>query len=293
MTVSMQLSVIIACYNGASTLADQLDGLSAQTWSKPWEVLFVDNRSTDDSRLIAEAYMERIPSLRVIDASEKQGKAFALNKGIKHSKSERIAFADADDQVAPGWLSAMGEALAEYELVACRWDIRTLNSKWVIRYRQNNQLNDVPRIDYPPYLPHAGGGTIGIHRKLHRKIGGFDESLPHLEDTDYVWRAQLAGAKLHFEPKAVMRIRFRDEPWSIFQQNMNYAEFNVFLSKRYRKYGLPKPNRWTLFLINWWAVALNFRVPFKYKASFAKWMAQVGWQVGLFKGVLKYRVPPV
>jgi GT2 family glycosyltransferase len=88
----------------------------------------------------------------------------------------------------------MGEALEAHELVACRWDIDTLNSDWTRQYRRNAQLDGVQRISYPPYLPHAGGGTIGIRRSLHLKIDGFDESLPHLEDTDYVWRTRLEGA---------------------------------------------------------------------------------------------------
>ncbi len=63
----MRLSIVLACYNGAETLADQLDGLAAQEWSQPWEVVFVDNRSTDNSRAIAEQYKDRLPNLRVVD----------------------------------------------------------------------------------------------------------------------------------------------------------------------------------------------------------------------------------
>jgi GT2 family glycosyltransferase len=65
------------------------------------------------------------------------------------------------------------------------------------------------------------------------KIGGFDETLPFLEDTDYVWKAQLAGAKFHFVPDAVMRVRYRETLSGIYRQKRNYAEYNVFLSKRY------------------------------------------------------------
>lgn len=77
--------------------------MAAQVWSKLWEVLFVDNRSIDDSHRIAEQYIDRIPDLRIIDASEKQGKAFALNKAVKLARGESIVFADADDQ---GWRRA-------------------------------------------------------------------------------------------------------------------------------------------------------------------------------------------
>ena len=289
----MRLSVILACYNGEKTLADQLDGLAAQEWSKPWELVFVDNGSTDESRAIAEQYRERLPQLVIVDASEKQGKSFALNKGIEAARGELIAFADADDQVAPGWLAALGDALETHELVACRWDIDTLNSEQSRRYRRNGQLDGVQKIHYPPYLPHAGGGTIGIRRELHRKIGGFDESLRHLEDTDYVWKAQLAGAEIYFEPAAVMRIRFRDDLKSIYMQNRNYAEYNVFLSRRYRSHGEPMPHPWRKFFSSWMSLARTARRLFRGRGPRAVWIGKLGWQLGLLRGVLKYRVPPV
>ncbi|HHH44028.1 MAG TPA: glycosyltransferase family 2 protein [Gammaproteobacteria bacterium] len=289
----MRLSVILACYNGEKTLADQMDGLASQEWSKPWEVVFVDNGSTDNSRAIAERYKDRLPCLRIIDASEKQGKSFALNKGIRAARGELIAFADADDQVAPGWLAAMGNALETHDLVACRWDIDALNSERSRRYRRNAQLDGVQEVHYPPYLPHAGGGTIGIRRELHMKIGGFDESLRHLEDTDYVWKAQLAGARIHFEPAAVMRIRFRDDIKSIYMQNRNYAEYNVFLSRRYRSHGEPMPHPWRKFFSAWLSLARTSRRLFRGPGPRAVWTGKLGWQLGLLRGVLKYRVPPV
>jgi len=289
----MRLSVIIACYNGAETLSDQLDGLAAQEWTQPWEVIFVDNRSSDNSRAIAEQYKDRLPGLRIVDAMEKQGKSFALNKGILAAQGDLIAFADADDQVSPGWLAAMGNALETHALVACRWDIDTLNSDLAKRYRRNGQLDGVQKINYPPYLPHAGGGTLGIQRELHMKIGGFDEALRHLEDTDYVWRAQLAGAELYFEPAAVMRIRFRDDIKGIYMQNRNYAEYNVFLSRRYRSHGESMPHPWRKFFSNWLNLIRTSRRLFRGPGPRAVWTGKLGWQLGLLRGVLKYRVPPV
>ena len=142
----MELSVILASYNGGETLPDQFDGLAEQEWSEPWEIIFIDNGSTDNTRAIAEQYQQRLPNLKIIDASEKKGKPFALNKGIRASKGRALAFIDDDDQVAPGWLSAMGTALQTHDLVACRWDIDTLNSGWVRRARTTAVWTRVTRL---------------------------------------------------------------------------------------------------------------------------------------------------
>lgn len=293
----MKLSVILACYNGADTLADQLDGLAAQEWSEPWEIIFLDNRSTDNSRAIAEQYQQRLPNLKIIDASEQQSKAFALNKGVLASQGDSLAFVDDDDQVAPGWLSAMGEALETHDLVACRWDIDTLNSGWVRQTRTINYQSDgvYDPIHYPPYLPHAGGNSIGSSRELYNRIGGFDESLPNLDDTDYVWRAQLAGAQFFFVRDAVVRIRFRQDMRGLYRQFRSYAENNVLLSKRYRSYGEPMPHPWRKYFSKWLQLAPTWKrlKRLRRKPERGKWVIKFGWQVGLTRGILKYRVPPV
>lgn len=288
----MKLSVVLACYNEEDTLADQLEGLAAQRWHKPWEVLFVDNCSTDGSYAIAESYRRRVPNLRLIKAHEKQGKSFALNKGIRLAHSDAIAIVDADDQVAPGWLPAIGKALERHELVATRTDVETLNTSANRQTRGDLQDAGLLQIDYPPYLPHASGGTVGVRRSLHERIGGFDETLHCLEDTDYLWRAQLAGARLRFVPDAVMRVRFRQELVDIYRQRKTYAEYNVLLSKRYSQYGDPMPDPWLTYF-NGWKQLLRSMRKLRRRPSRAAWVGRFGWMVGRTLGVLKYRVPPV
>jgi len=287
-----KLSVIIACYNEQATLADQLDSLVVQEWSEPWEIVFVDNRSTDNSLAIAKRYLERLPNMKIVDASEQQGKSFALNKGIRAATGALIAFLDADDQVAPGWLPIVGQALEEHELIATRTDVETLNNPNNRRYRGKVQSEGVLQIHYPPYLPHASGGTIGITRALNDKIGGFDETLRCLEDTDYLWKAQLAGATLHYIPDAVVRVRFRSDLRGIYRQRRAYAEYNVFLSKRYRSHGDPMPHPWRSYFNGWKRLLLGLG-KLRHAPSRADWVGKLGWMVGRTRGIFKYRVPPV
>ncbi len=80
-----EISVIIACLNGAATLAEALDSLAAQRWDRPWEVVFADNGSTDASRAIFAERAARHPevAMRLVDASARRGKAHALNLAIR------------------------------------------------------------------------------------------------------------------------------------------------------------------------------------------------------------------
>src|SRR3954452_8254427 len=117
-----KLSVGIPCLNAASTLGVQLAALTRQSWPGGWEVIVADNGSTDGSREIVESYRGRLPGLELVDASDRRGQAHARNAGAAAASGDAFLFGDADDEVAPGWLAALGRALAVHEFVACRYD---------------------------------------------------------------------------------------------------------------------------------------------------------------------------
>jgi len=65
----MKLSVILPCFNGAKTIALQLEALAHQCWSEPWELVVVNNRSTDRSMQIVQSYRNLLPNLQIYSAS--------------------------------------------------------------------------------------------------------------------------------------------------------------------------------------------------------------------------------
>ena len=187
----------------------------------------------------------------------------------------------------------MGNALETFNFVACRVDTRTLNPPWVSEALGNRQQREgLQQNWYHPYLPHAGGGTIGIRRSLHESIGGFDESLLVLEDTDYCFRAQLAGHKLHFVPDAVVHIRYRTTLCGIYIQARNWAQYQALLFKKYRHKGSRELWRWRAYLDIWMAMVkkLPGLLPSQEGRGLLMW--RMGRLVGALKGSLLYRVPP-
>src|SRR5262249_34069027 len=190
--------------------------------------------------------------LRVVAASERPGAAYARNSGVRASTAGAVVFCDADDEVAPGWLSAMGEALCVHDFVACRIDLDKLNEPRIVASRGRTQVDALQRMPYPPYLPHAGAGTLGVRRWLHDAVGGFDESFRVCEDTHYCLRMQLAGHQLSFVPSAAVHVRLRVNLWHIFRQARNYGEYSVLLYKASRALGTePLPHPWRLGLRAW------------------------------------------
>jgi len=288
----MKLSVIIPCFNAAKTIGAQLEALSGQQWSDSWEVVVSDNGSSDKSVAVVEGYRERLPNLRIIDSSDRQGRSHARNVGVLAATGDALLFCDADDEVGPGWLAAMGEALSKYDFVACRVDFEKLNPPYLAGiFRNHEQQSGLQKAWFSPFLPHAGGGTLGIKRALHQAIGGFDESLPRMQDTDYCFRIQLAGWELHFVPGAIVHVRCREKLISLFHQMRGWGEHRVLMYKRYGSPGMMISHPWKRHA-KAWVRLLHLLYGIRSKHDLVEWISYLGWLVGTLHGSIKYRVAP-
>ncbi len=106
----LDFTVAIPTYNGESRLPDVLERLRSQinTESFCWEVIVVDNNSTDNTKKVVEEYQKNWPvaySLKYCQ-EKKQGAAFARQRAIEEAKSQLIGFLDDDNLPAPDWVAA-------------------------------------------------------------------------------------------------------------------------------------------------------------------------------------------
>lgn len=289
MRTNIRLSVIIPCYNAAETIEAQLEAFAEECWEEPWELLIADNGSTDDTLEIVNRHQEHMPHLRIVDGSHRRGQAHARNCGVREAHGDLLAFCDADDVIAPGWVAAMGRALINSEFVACRFDVEKLNAPWVRASRNNPQGRGVQKYTNPPYLNHAAAAGLGIRRSLHEAVGGFDETVPVLDDTDYCWRVQLSGAELTFVSDAVIHYRYRSSLHGIYAQAKAYGMSNVLLYKKFRPRGMPRLS-WKSGVKGWFRLATSVPTRMRSKEGRAHWLRQLGWRVGRLHGCIKYRV---
>lgn len=284
----MKFSVIIPCYNAENTIGSLLESIVCQQLSEPWEVIVSDNGSIDGSKAIVESYKDRLPNLRLVDASDKKGPAHARNVGVQAAEGEFLLFIDADDQAADDWLRIICIALVKYDFVASRFDIKKLNEPWVQKSHENPLQDGLKTYKYPPYLPHSSASGLGIRRFIYDTLGGFDESIEILQDTDFCWRVQLANTKLHFIPDAVIHYRYRNTIRDLFLQSRKYAKDNVLLYKKYRPLGMPKLP-WKYGLLGWTKLIRKL-LRIRNKGEYANWMWEFGWRIGRLQGCFKYRV---
>ena len=117
MTTTPRVSVVIPTYNYGHLLEQSLESVFAQTY-KDYEVILVDDGSTDDTPGIAARYEGRIRYFR----KENGGPSSARNEGIRQARGPLIAFLDSDDLWLPHKLAvqtAFADAHPEYGLVYC------------------------------------------------------------------------------------------------------------------------------------------------------------------------------
>ncbi len=283
-----KLSVVLVCRNAAATIGVQLEALAGQSYGEPWELVVADNGSTDETLSIVAGYRNRLPGLDVVDAAAAKSIGSVRNRGVAASGVELVAFCDADDEVAPGWLEAMAAALEAHEFVASWPDYEKLNPGWLAKSWEPPPDDGLRTHRFPPFLRYAGGGCLGIRRSVHDEVGGFDESLISCEDDDYCFRVQLAGHELVPAPNAVVYIRLRTRLPDLFAQARWYAEGEAQLQRKFRDTG-PGPPRWKWPLFHWGAIA-RAAARAGSRSGRARLVWLLGFQLGRYVGSLRYRV---
>jgi GT2 family glycosyltransferase len=189
------VSVIVAARDAAGTLPRTLEALAAQVLDGGYEVVVVDDHSSDATAAIARA-----AGLGPVIAAEGRGPAAARNAGAGASRAPILAFTDADCYPAPGWLAAGVRALSCADVVqgalapdptACPGPFD--RSLWV----------DADRGLYQT-------ANLFLTRGLFERLGGFESWLGPAggkelgEDVLLGWSARRAGATVAFSPEAVV-----------------------------------------------------------------------------------------
>src|SRR5262245_36078947 len=106
-----KVSVVLPCYNGADTLAVQLEALARQTYKGSLEIVFVYNGSTDATMDILRSIRPRLPEVRIVNAWSGDGPRrpvlYSYALGFAVAKGDVFVTAESDDEADPGYVAAM------------------------------------------------------------------------------------------------------------------------------------------------------------------------------------------
>jgi len=221
-TGHVTVSAILCTYNRSQSLTRALESLTHTMVPDgfEWEVLVVDNNSTDQTAPIVEDFCGRYPGRFRYLFEARQGKSYALNTGIREARGSVLAFVDDDVIVEPDWLQNLTSTLLDQSWAGCGGRILPergfVPPYWLAIEGPCNLVGalcayfdpgDVPGdLKEPPF-----GANMAFRKEMFDKygyfrtdLGPFPDKKIGFEDTEFGRRLMQAGERLRYVPTAVV-----------------------------------------------------------------------------------------
>ncbi len=215
--------MVVVTWNRRDLLRSCLQSLSVQNINQRFDVVLVDNGSTDNSSEMVAAEFSNNLCFRLLTVRNKVNLGFcaANNQGFANSNSEFIALLNNDAEASPSWLA---ELLAAFRN---RPDVGMAASK-ILTYEEPSRIDKVGHLIYPDGQNRGRGsgeidrgqfdaveevlwpdGCAAMYRRsMLDQIGGFDEDFfAYADDAELGLRARIAGWKCLYMPRAVVKHR--------------------------------------------------------------------------------------
>lgn len=203
------LSVIIPTLNRAELLTRTIESIQTQTISRNrYEVIVVDNNSTDDTQRVLADFADRYPNLR-FTTEIRPGAAATRNAGLQRADGDIVLFIDDDMEADPELIEGHLNCHQEYADVS---GVGTIRTQWestrnpFLRYLRDRHI-------YNPHSLCSGEmdfsyyhtGNISTPRDMLNAVGGFDErfSVYGMEDIELGYRLEHIGCRMVSTPNAV------------------------------------------------------------------------------------------
>ncbi len=197
----MTVSVIIPAYNASATIARALEALAKQDCRQPFEVIVVDDGSTDDTA----AVVKRFPSVIYV-RQDNAGPAAARNHGARMAKGQHLCFTDSDCVPHTDWITLLlrGFSVPDIGVVCGSYGIANSQSRLArgihaeIMFRHAHLLPDFPKA--------FGSYNFCVRKEVFDRVGGFQTGYRQAsgEDNDLSYKILKAGHRIYFQRQALV-----------------------------------------------------------------------------------------
>lgn len=205
---NIKVSVIIPTYNDSEDIIACLEALADQDFPKnEFEVIVVDDGSTDNTKQIIEAFKEEIPNLNY-QYQRNQGPATARNYGARIAQGDVILFTDADCEPFKNWISEMTTPFFEKgsNVVGVKGAYKTKQKSIIAKFAQAEFEDRYRKMLNSTNIDFVDTYSAGFKKEVFLSLNGFDTSFPvaNNEDVEFSYRMAAKGHKMVFNPNAIV-----------------------------------------------------------------------------------------
>jgi glycosyltransferase involved in cell wall biosynthesis len=270
-----KVSVVVCVYNGERTIDACLASLKKLNYPN-YEVIVVNDGSTDGTRQIAESY----DYIRLVN-QENKGLSEARNVGIRASKGEIIAFTDADCMADPDWLSYLVARFRSSDFGAVGGpNLSPADDSWVASCVAVSPGAPTHVLLDDEVAEHIPGCNMAFRRQALEAINGFDPIFRAAgDDVDVCWRLQNKGYKIGFSPAAVVWHFRRNTIRDYLKQQRGYGRAETLLFfKHPSRFNVLGQSRWFGRIYGDLSSFLASRQPRIYSGVFGRGLFQTLYQ---------------
>ncbi|WP_128905682.1 glycosyltransferase [Halorubrum amylolyticum] len=233
--------IIVPVYNDPLGIEATLDSLAASEF-KEYHVVVVDNGSTDETRSTIESRVRDHDNVELVIEDEVQGSYAARIRGIEHSKSNVLAFLDADETVDEDWLETALTAMDEQDVdyLGCNVELTLPEDTLVGRYNAHTGFPVEQYLDEQNYAPTC---ALLVRREVFDEVGLFDARLISGGDREFGERVHEAGYDQGYAEDATVYHPARTSFESLAKKNIRvgrgFCQKQRYYPERYGKPGIP------------------------------------------------------
>jgi glycosyltransferase involved in cell wall biosynthesis len=229
------ISVIVPVHNGEATIGRCLGSVLDQTvtW---FEVVVVDNGSTDATKDIISSFSEKDPRVRY-HFEGRRGRGRARASGIERSKGAILAWTDADCVVPRDWLERLTAPIAEGEEVVVQGNEDLMTSGyWSCQAQLAGQRHMDHQVTDPPYIDHLDTKNLAIRKDVLVEVGGFDGRLKALEDFELKVRLRRSGIRIFYLRDLKVRHHHRERLTDLFRSRFEQGRWAAVIFSMHRDF---------------------------------------------------------
>jgi O-antigen biosynthesis protein len=223
------ISVVVCTYNGSRTLEGCLRTLGRLEYDGPYEVIVVDDGSTDSSAEIAGRYPVRL--IR----TENLGLSSARNTGLEAATGEIVAYIDDDAYPDPHWLTNLAATFRKSDHAGVGGpNIPPPEDTGVAEWVAHAPGGPIHVLISDTVAEHIPGCNMAFRKECLQAIGGFDPQFRAAgDDVDLCWRLQARGWTLGFSPGAMVWHHRRNEVKGYWRQQKGYGRAEAMLERKW------------------------------------------------------------